>query len=190
MTLGAGTLGLFALKIRPDLRKEAPRTADLVPGVLSAAGLYVIFQVGDRMARKIMPTGLEDIAEIYRLRTAANRMLIAALLVTIIGPSEELFWRGLVQDALMRRMGRDVGTLAAAAAYGGVHLGSGNLTLTGAASTAGAYWGIEYALRRRLGPLLVSHILWDVWIFLIAPTPGGLEGDARSADGDDAGLVD
>ena len=37
---------------------------------------------------------------------------------------------------------------------------------------AGLYWGTEYAVQPRLGPLLASHILWDVWIFLVAPTPG------------------
>lgn len=173
MALGAGSLGLFALRARPELRKQLPAPGDALGGVVSAAGLYIIFQIGDRLARRIMPSGGEDIAAIYRLRSAASRPLISVLLVTVIGPSEELFWRGLVQHAFTRRFGREGGTLAATAAYGCIHLVSGNLTLTGAATVAGAYWGAEYALRPRLGPLLVSHILWDVWIFLLAPTPGG-----------------
>jgi membrane protease YdiL (CAAX protease family) len=145
----------------------------VAPGLLSAAGLYGVFQVGDRMSRRIMPAGDEEIARIYELRTLAPRPLIAALLAAIIGPSEELFWRGLVQEAFVRRFGTLRGTVAGAAAYGATHLVTGNLTLTGAATVAGGYWGAEYALQRRLGPLLVSHMLWDVWIFLIAPTPGG-----------------
>jgi membrane protease YdiL (CAAX protease family) len=173
MAFGAGSLGLYALRARPELRTELPVRSDALKGVASAAGLYLIFQIGDRLARQIMPSGGEDIAAIYRLRTAASRPLITVLLVTVIGPSEELFWRGLVQHAFMRRFGHERGTVAATAAYGAVHLVSGNLTLTGAAAVAGAYWGAEYALRQELGPLLVSHILWDVWIFLLAPTPGG-----------------
>lgn len=173
MTLGAGSLGTYALIKRPEMRKDLPRRGDFITGLLSAAGLYVIFQVGDRMARRIMPAGEEDITDIYRLRTLAPRPLIAAALVTVIGPSEEFFWRGLIQHSFMSRFGKTRGTLAGVAAYGGTHLVTGNLTLTGAASVAGAYWGSEYAWRPRLGPLLVSHILWDVWIFLIAPTPTG-----------------
>src|SRR4051794_34710437 len=69
MTLGAGSLGLYALVSRPELRRELPTRGDLAVGPLSAAGLYLIFQVGDRMARRILPTGAEDIADIYRLRT-------------------------------------------------------------------------------------------------------------------------
>lgn len=173
MTLASGGLGLFALTVRPELRRDLPELRDVAGGLVSAAGLYAIFQVGDRLARRIMPTGEADIEQVYRFRTLASKPLIAALLVTVIAPSEELFWRGLVQHALMQRFGTVRGTLAGTAAYGGVHVGSGNLTLSGAATVAGGYWGTEYALRPRLGPLLVSHILWDVWIFLIQPTPTG-----------------
>src|SRR5579884_1338546 len=106
MTAGAGALGLYALAVRPELRQELPQRRDILAGALSAGGLYGIFQVGDRMARTIMPTGGEDIADVYRLRTLAPKPLITALLVGVIGPSEELFWRGLVQEALMRRFGK------------------------------------------------------------------------------------
>lgn len=173
MTLGAGSLGLYALRVRPELRSQAPRRRDLLPGILSAVGLYAIFQIGDRLSRRIMPAGEEDIEAVYHLRTLAPKGLIAVLLVTVIGPSEELFWRGLVQEAFVERLGPVKGTAAGAATYGATHLVTGNLTLTGAATVAGGYWGAEYAWRRRLGPLLVSHILWDVWIFLVQPTPTG-----------------
>ncbi|HLJ66434.1 MAG TPA: CPBP family intramembrane glutamic endopeptidase [Chloroflexota bacterium] len=173
MTFATGALGLYALRSRPELRQELPARQDLAAGALSAAGLYAIFQVGDRAARRVMPHGEQDIQNVYRYRTLAPRPLIAALLVGIIGPGEELFWRGLVQHAAIARWGRLRGTIAGAAAYGGTHLVTGNPTLTGAASVAGAYWGGEYALRGRLSPVLVSHILWDLWIFLIAPTPTG-----------------
>ncbi len=173
MTVGAGALGLFGLVSTPDIRDDLPEPGDVAIGAASAAGLYVIFQIGDRMARVVMPTGEEDIESVYRLRTLAPRGQIAALLVGIIGPGEELFWRGLVGRAFIRRFGPVRGTALAAAAYGGTHLVTGNLTLTGAATVAGAYWGAEYALDPRLGPVLVSHILWDLWIFLLQPTPTG-----------------
>lgn len=173
MTVGAGTLGLFGLVSSPDIRDDLPEPGDLAIGAASAAGLYVIFQIGDRMARVVMPAGEEDIEKIYRLRTLAPKARIAALLVGVIAPGEELFWRGVIGRACIRRFGRVRGTLLASAAYGGTHLVTGNLTLAGAAGVAGAYWGAEYALDPRLGPLFVSHILWDIWIFLLQPTPTG-----------------
>ncbi len=175
MTLGAGSLGTYALIVRPELRRQLPSIRDAVVGMVSAAGLYGVFQVGDRLARRILPSGSKDIASVYALRDMAPKPLITALLVGVIGPSEELFWRGVVQEAFMGRFGRVRGTVAASAAYGGIHLVTGNLTLTGAAAVAGLYWGTEYAAQPDLGPLLASHIVWDIWIFLVAPTPGAPE---------------
>ena len=170
MTLGVGGLGAYALAAEPALRRERLRPRDFFRGLGSAAGLYAIFQVGDRLARRIMPAGDREIAGIYELRTAAPRYAIASALALVIGPGEELFWRGLVQRHLMRRFGRLRGTLLTFSIYGGVHLVSENLTLTGAATTAGLYWGAVYAREQRMAPLIISHVAWDIWIFLIAPT--------------------
>ncbi len=175
MSLVAGTLGAYALRVRPDLRHLRPTRPDVGTALLSAAGLYLVFQVGDRLARRIVPGGGAEIGRIYQLRRAAPRWLIALLLATIIAPAEEIFWRGLLQETLARRFGAFRGAAAASLCYGAVHLGSGNLTLTGAATVAGLFWGLQYAAQRRLPALILSHIVWDVWIFLIAPTSG--EGD-------------
>jgi len=170
MTLGVGGLGAYALAVEPALRHERPRLRDVFKGLGSAAGLYAIFQVGDRMARRIMPAGDREISGIYALRKAAPPEAIAAVLALVIGPGEELFWRGLVQRGLMRRFGRFRGTLLASSIYGGVHLVSMNLTLTGAAATAGLFWGAIYAREQRIAPMIISHVSWDIWIFLVAPT--------------------
>ena len=45
-----------------------------------------------------------------------------------------------------------------------------NMTLVGAATVAGAYWGLLRAIGAPLGALVVSHVAWDIWIFLVAPT--------------------
>ncbi|HEY8737226.1 MAG TPA: CPBP family intramembrane glutamic endopeptidase [Candidatus Dormibacteraeota bacterium] len=170
MTVGVGSLGLFALATDPLLRRERAKPGDVVRGLGSAAVLYGVFQVGDRLARRIMPAGGREIDEIYALRTQAPKAAIAAALALAIGPGEELFWRGLVQRSLQPRFGRVGAALVASSIYGGIHLVSENLTLTGAAGTAGLFWGGVYALEQRMAPLIVSHVAWDIWIFLIAPT--------------------
>jgi membrane protease YdiL (CAAX protease family) len=173
MPIAAGLLGLLALHSTPGRRRDSPGLIDVATGLLSASALYVIFQVGDRLARRIMPRGGRDIAAIYALRSTSPRWLIALLLAGIIAPCEELFWRGLLQEQFAKRFGTLRGTIAASLCYGLVHVGSRNLTLTGAAATAGAFWGMQYALQRRLPALIVSHVAWDLWIFLIAPTDRG-----------------
>jgi membrane protease YdiL (CAAX protease family) len=170
MTITGLSLGTLALVGDPPLRRVRPRPRDLALGLGSAAGLYAIFQVGDRMARRIMPKGGEQIGEVYALRRLRPVPELAARLAFVIAPAEELFWRGFVQHRLERRWTRRQAAAAAASAYGGAHLVAGNMTLTGAAGVAGAYWSALAAAGMPMAALIASHIAWDIWIFLIAPT--------------------
>ena len=170
MTLTGLTLGGYALLANPALRRTRVRRRDVALGLGSAALLYATFQAGDRFARRFVPSGERDIADIYALRALRPAPEIALRLATVVGPAEELFWRGLVQEALMARYGRWRGAALAALAYGGVHLVTGNLTLVGAAGVAGAHWCALYAAGVPIGALVVSHVTWDVWIFLLQPT--------------------
>ena len=165
--LGLGSLALMAS--RPARRTRfGPR--EIVLGLISAGTLYLTFKAGDVFARRFVPGGDAQIRDIYTLRTLRPKEEIAVRLATIIGPAEELFWRGLVQEALMARYGRWAGAAMAAMAYGGVHIVTGNFTLFGAAGIAGAHWCTLYAAGVPLGALVVSHVAWDVWIFLVQPT--------------------
>jgi membrane protease YdiL (CAAX protease family) len=169
MTATGLTLGGLALLSEDELRATRPTPQDLVVGLASAGVLYGVFVAGDRLARAILPHGGREIASIYDLSTLGQKLGIGARLALIIGPAEELFWRGLVQKRLIERYGPLVGALLGTAAYGGAHLVTGNLTLIGAASVAGAFWGGLHAAGVPLGALIVSHSAWDVLAFLIAP---------------------
>jgi hypothetical protein len=170
MTYTGLGLGSLALATSAPARRAGIHWWHVPLGLLSAGILYVTFQVGDRFARRFVPSGDRDIRDIYALRTLRPKEEIATRLAAIIGPAEELFWRGLVQEALMRRFGRWPGAAMAAMAYGGVHVTAGNFTLMGAAGVAGAHWCTLYAMGVPLGALIVSHVAWDVWIFLVQPT--------------------
>ncbi len=170
MTVTGLTLGSLALAAMPGLRRTRIGAREVALGLATAAGLYGIFRVGDRFARRFVPGGAAQISDIYSLRDLEPAGATAIRLVTVVAPAEELFWRGLVQGSLMRRYGRWRGAAMANAAYMGAHTVSGNFTLVGAAGTAGAWWGALYAAGVPLGALLVSHCAWDVWIFLVQPT--------------------
>lgn len=174
MTLTGLALGAFAVATSPAARRARLRAWHVPLGLASAAALYGTFQAGDRFARRHVPSGEREIAEIYALRRLRPRGELAARLVAVIGPAEELFWRGLVQEALMARFGRWRGAALASVAYAGAHVVTGNFTLVGAAGVAGAHWCVLYALGVPIGALVVSHATWDVWIFLLQPTPGSL----------------
>ena len=170
MTCTGLGLGAIAIGGARDVRATRIRARDIPLGLASAGALYLTFKVGDRFARRAVPSGDREIREIYALRTIRPRGEIAARLATIIGPAEELFWRGLVQGAFQQCFGPWRAMVLTNSGYTGVHLLARNFTLLGAAGVAGLHWGVLRALRLPLGALIVSHIAWDIWIFLIQPT--------------------
>jgi membrane protease YdiL (CAAX protease family) len=175
--LALGSLSLFA---KPKLRRTSFGLREVVQGFTSAGVLYVIFQIGDRVARSLLPSSGQQIEQIYDLDRLRPRTELMARLTFVIAPAEELFWRGFVQNELMSRLGTFWGTIVGVASYGGVHITSGNLTLIAAATVAGGFWGGLYALGMPLGGLIVSHIVWDNFIFLISPTSGPGPGRGNS----------
>ena len=167
MTATGLVLGGLALAADRDARSVRIGPREIAVGLATAAGLYGIFRVGDTVAREVIPRGGEEIGDIYELRSLRSKEELAVRLGLVIGPAEELFWRGFVQ-------GR-AGYPTATALYGGAHIVTENVTLIGAATIAGAYWGF-------LGALVVSHVAWDIWIFLVAPTEAGGAVSPRQAE--------
>ena len=94
---------------------------------------------------------------------------IALLLFFITGPCEELYWRGYLQDNLMKRFGPWQGWVLATAVYAGVHIWSFNFMLIGAAAVAGAFWGAMYWRLKNLAPVIISHSVWSMVIFAVFP---------------------
>jgi membrane protease YdiL (CAAX protease family) len=170
MTGTALTLGSTAILLDPELRSQRPRKRDLAFGGAIAAGLYCVFALGDRAARVVMPSGEDDIAHIYELRQLRPRAELALRLALVIAPAEELYWRGLLQSELAGRYGRTKAAAISATLYGGAHICTGNPTLVGAATVAGAGWSGLAAAGVPMAALVASHAIWDVWIFLVRPT--------------------
>jgi len=170
MTTTGLALGGLALAAEPGLRRTRFGRAEVAAGLASAAGLYGVFLVGDRLARRLLPKGDQEIGDVYALRHLGSGPELAARLGLVIAPAEELFWRGFVNERLGRRWGRWPGAALGAAAYGGAHVATGNFTLFGAAGVAGAYWSALAAAGMPMGALVTSHVAWDLWTFVVMPT--------------------
>ncbi len=138
-------------------------------GVTSAIGLYGIFWVGNIVVKRLIPFAEAEIAAVYSNSGSAAMPVIGALLVIVIGPGEEIFWRGTVQRTLGDKYGRLMGLLAGAILYSLVHIWALNLTLLVAALVSGVVWGWMYYEEDDLAPLIVSHSLWSLLIFVIFP---------------------
>ncbi len=144
----------------------------VVFGILTAALLYGIFYVGNAVAGELAGFARAQVARVYDFKQGAPAWRIVALLVLVIGPAEEVFWRGFVQRRLVGLWGMR-GLALSVAAYGLVHVASGNLMLIVAALVCGAFWGLLYLRFRSIWLNIVSHVVWDVAVFVLFPIGAG-----------------
>ncbi|RPI14589.1 MAG: CPBP family intramembrane metalloprotease [Ignavibacteriae bacterium] len=138
-------------------------------GLISAAILYLIFFAGDRISNLLFNFAEKQVNGIYGNKTLLDPVTIGLLLFFIIGPAEEIFWRGFVQDTLMEKLGENKGWLIASLIYGGVHIFAMNFMLFMAALICGLFWGYIFKKYKSLWPGIISHAVWDLTIFLIIP---------------------
>jgi hypothetical protein len=138
-------------------------------GLLSAAVLYAVFFIGNALAPTVVPGARGQVGGIYGLGEGSSKVWIFLLLLVVTGPGEEIFWRGFIQDRLMKRWGPVAGFAAATAVYSGVHVFSLNPMLILAALVAGTFWGAQYLWKRDLTALVVSHSLWSAVVFAVLP---------------------
>ena len=138
-------------------------------GLLSALALYGVFWAGDMVSREVLPSAAKNIGAVYGFRQDASIIRIGLLIVFVIGPGEELFWRGFLQRRWQKKLGLLSGWLLAAGFYAVVHIGSGNLLLVLSALVCGLYWGALYIRFQSAILVAVSHTLWDLLIFIIFP---------------------
>jgi membrane protease YdiL (CAAX protease family) len=157
----------YLTAVRAELRGRIGTKVAL--GVLSAAGLYMVFWLGNAVARSLLPFAGSGIAGVYGFKTGASLIRVVLLMVFLIGPGEELFWRAFLQRRAMSRFGAVPGFLAVAALYTGVHAASGNAMLVLAAAVCGLFWGAIYLRTRSVLLVAASHTLWDLAVFVVFP---------------------
>lgn len=143
---------------------------DFLLGFAIAALLWGVFYVGDKVSQLIIPFARTQVNLIYNIKGNLSPTLIALLLLLVIGPAEEVFWRGYVQRTLSKYRSPRVAFLLTTACYTAVHLPSGNFMLIMAALVCGVFWGgLYWYMPQNLKAIIISHALWDAAAFVWLP---------------------
>ncbi|MFW5986026.1 MAG: CPBP family intramembrane glutamic endopeptidase [Halanaerobiales bacterium] len=142
---------------------------DVLWGLISAFILYIIYLLGYKIGTFFLPSMVGKIADVYALAADYNPLLLAGLMLFIIGPGEEIFWRGFIQQGLAVKYSDYRAFLITAAGYTLVHGITGNWALMGAAAVAGFFWGGLYFWKKSLWIVIISHAFWEVLVLLILP---------------------
>lgn len=169
MTFSAIVLTVVSLTLCHETLHELRLSIkQIVLGLAIAFVLWWVFWIGDKLSQMIFSFARPQVDMIYSFGNGTNATLIAVLLLLIIGPAEELFWRGFVQRKLMQRFNPNWGFLLATACYTLVHIWSFNFMLIMAALVVGFCWGLVYRLSpKNLTALVISHAVWDACAFVI-----------------------
>lgn len=150
---GSGHLGA-------DLQVRITRR-DILPGLAAGVASQLVLLPLLYLPVSLLVDDLdisEEARELTGLGTGAGLVLLSVMIVFGAPLVEEIFFRGLLQATLVRRLGPPWGIAAAAVLFGSIHFQP--LLLPGL-SAFGAVLGILTWRRGRLGPAIVAHIAFN-----------------------------
>lgn len=166
---GVMLLGAFALG---SLRRPAGiSTRSVGLGLASALGLYGLFALGSWAIGQFHPLGVTSASasSIYSLISSpSNPVSFQFAILLFDAAGYESFFRGTLQRRLQPRLGVKAAPLVAAL-DACLHLATLNLLWVGATFVADLVWGLTYHYGRGAQGSFVSHLLWDVAIFILRP---------------------
>ncbi|WP_236619611.1 CPBP family intramembrane glutamic endopeptidase [Bacillus sp. 1NLA3E] len=140
----------------------------LFTGIVSGALLFGLFWIGNQFIELIHIPVSNQISALYK-RFGPHMFWQYLALILIVVPGEEIFWRGFVQKRLVNYLSTGGSIIVSAIMYSSVHLYSGQFMLPFAALTAGLLWGWLYAWRRSIPLVIVSHLVFDLFLFVLLP---------------------
>ncbi|MBO7138601.1 MAG: CPBP family intramembrane metalloprotease [Bacteroidaceae bacterium] len=145
-------------------------TAAVIFGIIIAVALWGVFWLGDKVSQILFEFARPQVEDIYNIKGTLSPTLLALLLLLVIGPAEEIFWRGYVQRTLSKFRSPLFAFIITMMCYTFVHLPSGNFMLIMAALVCGIFWGgLYYLMPNRLTSIIISHALWDAAAFVWFP---------------------
>ena len=171
MTCSGATHTLYSTWASPGWWKDVRiGLSDILLGAGLAAVMWGVFWLGEFFSTLLFDFARPQVDTIYGMKEGENPLVLTLLMLLVIGPAEEIFWRGYIQKGLSKRWNPNWGFVVTTLVYSLVHLAKFNFMLIMAAAVAGLIWGLAYRFfPERLGAIIISHALWDCAVFIWFP---------------------
>ena len=105
MAISSGILLTLSWQLFPGWCKGLRMTfAQVCLGIAIAAALWGVFWVGDKLSSMWFSFARGEVDSIYALKDGASKWWLAAQLLLLTGPAEEIFWRGCLQRAIGEKL--------------------------------------------------------------------------------------
>lgn len=171
MTFSGAALTIYSTWAAPGWWKDIRfDLTNIFLGLLIAAALWGVFWLGEFFSTLIFDFARPQVDMIYGMKEGENPVVLTLLMLLIIGPAEEIFWRGYIQKHLSQKWNPNIGFIVTTLVYSLVHISKMNFMLIMAAAVAGFIWGLLYRLYpEKFGAILISHAIWDCAVFIWFP---------------------
>lgn len=157
----------FAI-LHEELEDKQPFYIYVTYGLISGVCLFIIFFFGNILLHALDLPFIGSVAKLYKQMSPSQIWQYIVLLLIII-PGEEIFWRGFILKRLLRRMKFAPSIIIATLLYTSVNLYSGSSHLILASITAGLFWSSLYVWKRSVPLLIVSHLVFDLLLLVLFP---------------------
>ncbi|QQZ08132.1 CPBP family intramembrane glutamic endopeptidase [Heyndrickxia vini] len=140
----------------------------LFKAIVSGIGLYLIFWIGDWFFSIVSPFLENKVIKTYHL-LSPKWVWHYFVLVFIMAPGEEIFWRGFIQKRIMKHIQGWIAVLITAILNASVFIYSGNIVLIFAALVGGIVWGTLYFKFKSIPLVVISHLIFDLLLIVVLP---------------------
>lgn len=154
--------------IHEEIEDNTSTLSYLTLGIASGLGLFGLFWLGSFLIELLNLPFANQITRLYS-RFSPDLIWHYLVLVLILAPGEEIFWRGFIQKRLSKYINVKMSIILSVILYASVHFYSGEFILVLAAIIAGLAWSILYAWKRSMPLVIVSHIVFDLLLFVFLP---------------------
>jgi len=148
-----------------------PRTMTVLLGIVSAAALYLVFYAGNAGIQALHPLGLTASTEssIYSLiASPSNPLYLQVSVLAFDAVGYESFFRGVLQTRLEPRFGA-ASPFLVALIDASIHILTLNPLWVVTTFVADSCWGMTFHYSKDLTSNTLSHFVWDIVIFIVAP---------------------
>ena len=137
-------------------------------GIISGILLFIVFWFGDAMIQLFNLPFEKEITSLYKAFAPVSLWHYIVLLFIIV-PGEEIFWRGYIQKRLGIKMSATLSIVIATMLYASIQIYSGYFIHIIAALFGGIFWGILYEWKKSIRLNIISHFIFDLCIFILIP---------------------
>lgn len=151
-----------------EIHDNMPTWKSFLYGIVAATAIYAVLYAGYHLLRLLEVGAVASTADFLDIFTPASIWHLL-LLMFIVVPGEELFWRGFVQQQMKQYLPAGIAIPVVSVLFG-LTLGLADFWPGIFAGIAvGLILGFLYEKKKSMPMLIIAHLLLMIFVFIIFP---------------------